>query len=80
VQKPLFAPDTFKGKVYIAEQALRQDQRLQKLLKNSNWKDAAEAAIVFFSRGVECSVESWPRSSTWQQVKVVFDELCVTST
>jgi hypothetical protein len=58
------------------EQALRRDERVVRLLNNSNWKDAAEAAIACFSRGVECPIESWRKSSTWQQVKVVFDELC----
>jgi len=57
------------------EAALRQDSRVQRLLGNSNWRDAAEAAIAYFCRGVSCPVESWRRSSTWQQVAAVHTEL-----
>jgi hypothetical protein len=62
------------------EDSLRQDARIQRLLNNNNWKDAADAAIAYFARGTQCSIESWKKSSTWQQVKVVFEERCAHST
>jgi len=58
-----------------AEQLIRQHPTVKRLLKNKNWKDAAEAAIAYFSHGQPCQVEGWKKSSTWAQVKMVFDEL-----
>jgi len=57
------------------EQLIRQHPTVKRLLKNKNWKDAAEAAIAYFSHGQPCQVEGWKKSSTWAQVKMVFDEL-----
>jgi hypothetical protein len=61
------------------EHHLRRDARVQRLLNNGNWKDTAEAAIAYFSRGSECPVERWKKTVTWQQVKAVVDELCAKS-
>lgn len=57
------------------EARLRADERIERLLKNPNWKPAAEAAINYLYRGVNCPITSWKKSSTWAQVKMVFDEL-----
>jgi len=57
------------------EQLIRQHPTVKRLLKNKNWKDAAEAAIAYFSHGQPCQVEGWKKTSTWAQVKMVFDEL-----
>ena len=57
------------------EQLLRQHPTVKRLLKHSSWRDAAEAAIAYYSHGRPCQVEGWNKSSTWAQVKMVFDEL-----
>jgi predicted RNase H-like HicB family nuclease len=57
------------------EQAIRQHPIVQRLLHNKNWRDAAEAAIAYYSRGQECQVESWKQSRTWAQVKMVCEEV-----
>ena len=57
------------------EQLLRQRPTVKRLLKHSSWRDAAEAAIAYYSHGRPCQVEGWKKSSTWDQVKMVFDEL-----
>ena len=57
------------------EQLLRQHPTVMRLLKHSSWRDAAEAAIAYYSHGRPCQVEGWKKSSTWAQVKMVFDEL-----
>lgn len=55
--------------------SLANDSRIQRLLNNPNWKPAAEAAIRFFVDGESCPIASWRKSSTWAQVKMVYDEL-----
>jgi hypothetical protein len=55
--------------------ALLDDPRIQRLLNNPNWKPAAEAAMKFFLEGKNCPIASWKKSSTWAQVKMVWDEL-----
>jgi hypothetical protein len=55
--------------------ALLDDPRIQRLLNNPNWKPAAEAAMKFFLEGKTCPIASWKKSSTWAQVKMVWDEL-----
>jgi len=57
------------------EQLIRQHPTVKRLLHNKNWKDAAEAAIAYYSHGQPCQVEGWKKTSTWAQVKMVFDEL-----
>ncbi len=57
------------------ETALRNDPRVQRLLNNPNWEGAANAAIAFFVHGEACPIASWTRSSTWAQVKMVYEEL-----
>ncbi len=57
------------------EQLIRQHPTVKRLLHNKNWKDAAEAAIAYNSHGQPCQVEGWKKTSTWAQVKMVFDEL-----
>ena len=44
-------------------------------MKNPNWKPAAEAAMAFYFHGTECPITSWQKSSTWAQVKMVWEEL-----
>lgn len=58
-----------------SEAKLRADERIERLLKNPNWKPAAEAAIAFLYRGTNCPITSWKKSSTWAQVKMVYEEL-----
>jgi hypothetical protein len=54
--------------------ALTKDRRVQRLLMNPNWAPAAEAAIKYLTEGVECPIASWRKSSTWAQVKMVWEE------
>src|SRR5208337_3195319 len=49
----------------INENDLRTDSRVERLLKNPNWRPAAEAAIAYVLRGVSCPIASWRKSSTW---------------
>lgn len=48
---------------------------VKRLLNNPNWEPAARAAIENFVEGKDCPVQSWRRSSTWQQVQVAFQEI-----
>jgi hypothetical protein len=48
---------------------------VQRLLNNPNWGPAAQAAIAELVDGKRCPVNSWRKSSTWQQVQMVFDEI-----
>jgi hypothetical protein len=59
----------------ITQELLEADPIIERLLKNPNWRPAAEAAMAFFLRGVQCPIPSWRKSSTWLQVKMVFDKL-----
>jgi hypothetical protein len=59
----------------LTEDALRSDSRIERLMKNPNWKPAAEAAMAFYFHGAECPITSWKKSSTWAQVKMVWEEL-----
>lgn len=59
----------------MTEEMLRKDPRVQRLLRNPNWSGAAEAAIAYFVSGTDCPIQSWRKSSTWAQVKMVFDEI-----
>ncbi len=59
----------------MTEAMLRNDSRVQRLLRNPNWEGAAEAAIAYFVSGTECPIQSWRKSSTWAQVKMVFDQI-----
>jgi hypothetical protein len=59
----------------ITKATLVSDPRVTRLLSNPNWKQAAEAAIKFLVDGVACPIPSWRKSSTWLQVKMVWDEL-----
>ena len=58
----------------LTEETLRADSRIERLLKNPNWKPAAEAAMAFYFRGTQCPITSWQKSSTWAQVKMVWEE------
>ncbi len=53
---------------------LLDDPRIQRLMNNPNWKPAAEAAMKFFLEGEDCPIASWKKSSTWAQVKMVWEE------
>jgi len=46
-----------------------------RLLNNPNWEPAARAAISELVEGKRCPVTSWRKSSTWQQVQMVFQEI-----
>jgi hypothetical protein len=59
----------------VTHDLLQADPRIERLLKNPNWRPAAEAAIAFLLKGEECPILSWKKSSTWQQVKMVHDEI-----
>jgi hypothetical protein len=59
----------------LTESLLREDPRIGRLLKNPNWKPAADAAMAFYFNGTVCPIESWQKSSTWAQVKMVYEEL-----
>ncbi|RRA49303.1 hypothetical protein [Acidipila sp. EB88] len=59
----------------LTESTLREDPRIERLLKNPNWKPAAEAAMAFYFNGTDCPIASWQKSSTWAQVKMVLEEL-----
>jgi len=56
------------------EQLIRKHPTVKRLLNNKNWRDAAEAAIAYYSHGQPCQVEGWKASRTWAQVKKVFEE------
>ncbi len=58
----------------LTEATLREDPRIERLLKNPNLKPAAEAAMAFYLNGTACPIASWQKSSTWAQVKMVYDE------
>ena len=60
------------------KQLLLSDPRIQRLLNNPNWKPAAEAAMKFLLSGEDCPILSWKKSSTWAQVKMVWEELKTT--
>lgn len=59
------------------DRRLRADWRVQRLLSNRSWAPAAEAAIGYFAKGVECSVPAWQTSSAWLQVQMIYRELLV---
>src|SRR6185503_6760559 len=59
----------------VSEEVLRSDPRVERLLKNPNWKVAADAAIAYLVRGTDCPINSWKKSSTWAQVDMVAKEL-----
>jgi hypothetical protein len=58
----------------VSENVMRGDERIERLLKNPNWKPAAEAAIAWFLHDKDCPISSWKKSSTWAQVKMVWEE------
>ena len=59
----------------VDKTSLANDPRIQRLLNNPNWKPAAEAAMQFFLEGKTCPIASWKKSSSWAQVKMVWEEL-----
>lgn len=58
----------------LTEETLRRDSRIERLMKNPNWKPPAEAAMAFYLHGTECPITSWQKSSSWAQVKMVWEE------
>jgi hypothetical protein len=48
---------------------------VERLRKNPNWKPAADAAIDHFIDGKECRIASWKKSSTWDQLRLAYEEL-----
>jgi hypothetical protein len=65
----------YSANMKVTEEALKSDPRVDRLLKNPNWKPAAEAAIAYLLKGTECPIASWRKSSTWAQVEMVAKEL-----
>lgn len=61
--------------VKTTEEQLKRDPRVDRLLKNPNWRPAAEAAMAFLFRGKSCPIQSWRKSSTWAQVEMVLNEM-----
>jgi hypothetical protein len=59
----------------LNEETLRSDPTVERLLKNPNWRPAAEAAIAYLLRSVDCPIASWRKSSTWAQVQMIYDRL-----
>jgi hypothetical protein len=59
----------------LSEDAIKADPRIERLLKNPNWRPAAEAAITYLLKGTEFPLASWRNSSTWAQVEMVVKEL-----
>ena len=57
------------------KQALIDHPIVVRLLNNPNWAPAARAAVAELVEGKKCPVTSWRKSSTWQQVQMVFDEI-----
>jgi len=53
----------------ITKAILIADPRVERLLKNPNWKHAAEAAMDYIFNGTECQIASWA------QVTMVWEEL-----
>jgi hypothetical protein len=66
---------TYTAVMKPSEEAVKADPRIERLLKNANWKPAAEAAIAYLLKGTECPIASWRKSSTWAQVEMVVKEL-----
>jgi len=60
---------------HILKQKLLEDPVVARLLNNPNWAPAARAAIAELVDGKKCPVSSWRKSSTWQQVQMVLDEV-----
>jgi hypothetical protein len=63
----------------LTEEILKSDPRVERLLKNPNWKGAADAAIAYMTKGIECPIMSWKKSSTWAQVEMVGKEISTKS-
>jgi hypothetical protein len=59
----------------VLKQKLLEHPIVTRLLNNPNWAPAAHAAIAELVEGKRCPVNSWRRSSTWQQVQMVLDEI-----
>jgi hypothetical protein len=57
------------------KQKLLEHPIVTRLLNNPNWAPAAHAAIAELVDGKRCPVNSWRKSSTWQQVQMVLDEI-----
>lgn len=61
--------------VKVTREMLENHPIVARLLNNSSWRGAAEAAINFYLEGKKCPVTSWTKSSSWQQVKYAYDDL-----
>ena len=59
----------------VSREELEHHPWVQRLLNNSAWRPAADSAIDYFIDGKKCAVPSWPKSSTWHQVKAAYEEL-----
>jgi hypothetical protein len=57
------------------KQKLLEHPIVTRLLNNPNWAPAAQAAIAELVEGKRCPVNSWRKSSTWQQVQMALDEI-----
>jgi hypothetical protein len=65
----------FRSQPALLEATIREDTQITRFLRNNNFRYAAEGAIQFFCRGIQCDNPKWPTTSTWYQVKSVYDRL-----
>ena len=56
-------------------QRVLTDPIVQRLMNNPNWEPAARAAVAELIDNKPCPVNSWRKSSTWQQVKMVYNDV-----
>jgi hypothetical protein len=58
----------------VLRKELLRNPGVQRLLRQPNWKPAAEAAIRFYLDGTPSSAPGWTKTSTWQQVCTAYHE------
>ena len=56
------------------EHKIRKHEKVQRLLRNKNRREAAEAAIAYFLYGVPSPVEAWKQSKTWKEIQSVIEQ------
>jgi hypothetical protein len=58
----------------VIRKRMLADPVVKRLRNNRSWKPVADAALDYFVDGTPCLMP-WMESSTWKQIKVVFDEI-----
>lgn len=58
-----------------ADDLLRHQEAVQRLLRHDDWRPTAEAAIAYFTKAVEPPAAGMKGNSTWQQVAAVYEDL-----